>query len=499
MRFFSFLSLLLFLVFSLSGCMVGPHFQQPPAPKTNTYTQLPTPTHTQSSPGTQAQHFVYGQDIPEEWWTLFHSPALNELIRTGLANSPTLAAARATLKQAEETLRAQIGSTMFPEVSAQLGAERTRSSGAALGLNSPPSIFNLYNTSVNVSYTLDVFGGLRRQIQVLAAQVDYQRYELRAARLTLTANIVTSAINIASLEAQIAATQALIKAEEEQLKVIKEQLGLGGVSETNVLTQATQVAQTRALLPPLEQNLAVAQHALAVLVGSFPSAMAALKLDLNTLSLPQNLPVSLPSVLVRQRPDIGASEALFKAACAQVGVATANLFPQITLNGAYGWQNDALNQLISSSNQAWSLGGQLLQPIFNAGALRATQKAAIANYEATGAQYRQTVLQAFQNVADTLRALENDALALQAQTLAEAAAWKTLKITEEQLKLGGVSYLDLLTAEEQYQQAKIARIQAKAARYADSAALFQAMGGGWWNQGMLPAPSFYCEGHACKS
>lgn len=494
MRIPSFLLTLIIMAFSavLTGCpMVGPDFQKPAAPTTERYVQLPSPTQTVSSPlaGTAgyAQRFNYGQDIPAEWWTLFHSESLNELIQAGLKNSPNLAAAKATLRQAAETLRAELGS-LYPAVSANLSAERMQLSGASQGTNSS-STFNLYNANVSVSYIFDVFGGVRRQIESLAAQMDYQSFELEAAYLSLTSNITTTVINIASLQAQIQATHELIKAEEEQLIIIKRQLGLGGVSGTNVLTQETQVAQTRALLPPLEQNLAQSRHALAVLVGEFPSQMKLPYFDLNKLRLPGQLPVSLPSSLVRQRPDIRASEALLKSASAQVGVATANLYPQITLTAAYGWSGLTLDGLFSPSNVAWNLGPQLVQPIFQGGSLQATRRASIAAFEAAQAQYRQTVLQAFQNVADTLRALQNDARTLQAQSQAELAAKNTMIITQKQLGLGGVSYLNLLTAEQQYQQTKISRIQAEAARYADTAALFQALGGGWWNRQVLPPPT----------
>jgi len=423
-----------------------------------------------------------GEDIPSEWWTLFHSDALNALICQGLANSPNLVAAQATLSAAEENLRAQIGSTMLPSISEQLDAERERFNGATLSRANRAATFNVYTANTNISYTLDVFGGERRQIEALEAQVDYEHFELEAAYLTLTSNIVTSAINVASLQAQIDATQKLIQAQEQTLEIVNQQFQLGGASEADVLTQTSQLAQTRATLPPLEQSLAQAKDALAVLVGAFPSNIQIPNINLDQLTLPGELPVSLPCALVRQRPDIRAQEALAHAAMAQIGVATANLYPQITITGSEGWTANSLANFFSLPNNIWNYTGQLVQPLFEGGSLRAKRRAAIDTFHQVAAQYKQTVLQAFQNVADTLQALQNDAIALQAQQEAESSAHSSLILLQKQYQLGGVSYLSLLTAERTYEQARISYIQAQAARYSDTAALFQALGGGWWNR-----------------
>jgi len=472
----------------LAGCMVGPDFHSPASPKTNTYTGSPLPAKTvgtkTASDGEKSQHFylVSGQEIPAAWWSLYHSDALNALICIGLANSPNLAAAQASLRQAEETFNAQIGTSLYPSVGVQLTGERQRLSSAGFGGDFASTTFNTYNASVNVSYTLDFFGAARRQIESLGAQIDYQNFLLEASYLTLTSNIVTTAVTIASLKAQIQATQQIIQSETDQLAIVKKQFNLGGASGSDVYSQETQLGQTRASLPPLEQSLAQNLHALSVLVGALPNENKYPELTLSQLHLPKNLPVSLPSSLVRQRPDIRASEALLHAASAQVGVATANLYPQITLTGAYGYENQTIANIFTAHNIAWNYGASLLQPIFNGGALRAKKRAAVAGLEQAAAQYRQTVLQAFQNVADTLRALQNDAKALKAEKEAEIAAKKTLTMTQEQFKLGGVSFLSLLIAQRQYQQTRIDLIKAQAARYADTAALFQALGGGWWNR-----------------
>jgi len=467
--------------------MVGPDFHSPVLPVTQTYTKtaLPKKITGLSTAGNagKTQYFIDNQDIPAEWWALYHSAALNQLITTGLANSPNFAAAKATLLQAKENLNAQTGTLLFPSINALANGQRQKFSGATIGNDVPSSIFNLYNVGINVSYTFDIFGGSRRQLEASLAQVDFRYYQLQAAYLTLTANIVTTAITVASLEAQIKAMHQLIQAEKNQLAINTQQFKLGGVSEANVFSQQTQLEQTIALLPPLEQNLSQAQNALAVLVGSLPSESQLPTINLDQLNLPTRLPVSLPSQLVRQRPDIQAAEALLHQANAQLGVATSNLFPQITLNTTnYGWSSSAPNTLFNPATLTWSIGGQILQPIFQGGALRAQKRAAMAAYEQVWAQYRQTVLQAFKNVADSLRALESDAKELKAQKRAETAAYATLRLTKAQYRLGGVDYLSVLTAEQQYQQSLVNRIQAQASRYADTAALFQALGGGWWHR-----------------
>jgi NodT family efflux transporter outer membrane factor (OMF) lipoprotein len=478
---------ILFLATLLVGCMVGPDFYSPKAPSVTTYTAAPLPKKTVSAVAAgkagRSQSFLVGKDLSAEWWSLFRSPSLNRLVARGLAHNPTLASAYAVLHQAQENYYAQIGNTLFPAFNAQLSGQRQRFSGASFGGSVASSVFNLFNAIVSVSYVLDAFGGARRQIEALGAQVDYQQFELIAAYLSLTANTITTAVTLAALQEQIEATQALLHAEEEQLAIMSKQFVLGGLSRDNVLLQETLVAQTRATLPPLEKSKAQNRHALSTLVGAYPNGSLP-DIRLSTLSLPHSLPVSLPARLVRQRPDVRAAEALLHVASAQVGVATANLIPQITLSGNGGWQGTvpAPATLFQSTNQVWSIAAQLTQPLFHGGALLAQRRAAIAAYDQALAQYRQTVLQALQNVADSLRALETDARALQAQTAAEVAAHHVLGLTQKQYRLGGVSYLTLLNAQQQYQQTVISRIQAQAARYNDTVALFQALGGGWWHQ-----------------
>lgn len=470
----------------LAGCMVGPDFHKPAAPKAQAYNQHPLPKKTANTTGAGnagiAQVYARGRDIPADWWRIFHSSAINQLVNTGIKNSPTMTSAQAALTQAQETLYAQIGNTMVPAFDLGLSGERQRFPGASFpGNEIPSSIFNTFSAAMNVSYTLDIFGGLRREIEALQAQVDYQQFELLATYLSLTSNIVASAINVASFEAQIKATVALIAAEEGQLKIIKQQYQLGGVADTNVLSQQTLVNQARATLPPLQKSLSQSKHALAVLIGDTPNTRMP-NINLDKLRLPKDIPVSLPSQLVNQRPDVRASEALLHAASAQVGVATANLFPQFTITGGYGWSATQIPNLFGNNTKTWNLIGQLTQPVFHGGALLAQRRAAIAAYQQAGAQYKQTVLQAFQNVADTLRALDTDARSFRDQKSAERAAHENAIITAAQYRVGGVSYADLLLAQQNYQQTRISSIQAQALRYSDTVALYQALGGGWWNR-----------------
>lgn len=465
--------------------MVGPNFHSPARPKVDRFNEVPLPKKTAKTSSIKdagkSQVYVYGKDVSSEWWYLFRSPTLNKLIDRGIANSPTITAAYAALRQAQENFNAQVGTTAFPTFNAQLGGERELFPGASLGGNFPNSLFNLFNAGVNVSYTLDVFGGLRRQIEALGAQVDYQQFELIAAYVTLTSNIVTTTVTIASLQEQIQSTRDLIVSQRQQLRILRDQFQLGGIAQGSVLTQETLVGQTLALLPPLEKSLSQNRHTLAVLVGAYPDEVLP-EVSLNSLHLPTKIPVTVPSNLVRQRPDIRASEALLHAASAQIGVATANLFPQFALSASYGWQALTPSTLFGTTTNTWNIQAQITQPLFQGGALLAKRRAAIAAYDQAFAQYKQTVLQGFQNVADALRALETDARALQATRQAELAALGALNLATNQYKLGGASYLTLLIAQQQYKQTVISRIQAQAARYTDTAALFQALGGGWWNK-----------------
>jgi NodT family efflux transporter outer membrane factor (OMF) lipoprotein len=462
----------------LLGCTVGPDFKAPEPPKATSYTMTPTPQQTVGIKGQEnkTQKFLFTDNIRRQWWTLFECEPLNQLILQGLQNSPTLQAAQASVRQAEENLKGGIGS-FFPTVDAQLSASRQKEPKASSGLNTPPPAFNLFNTSLNVSYSPDIFGILRHQVEALEAQVDYQQFELEAAYLTLTSNIVTTAIQEASLRAQIDVTKELIVSQEKQLQIIKQQLQFGAVSETVILAQEVLIGQTKATLPPLESSLAQTRHALATLVGSLPSEANLPYFRLEDIHLPTELPITLPSHLVQNRPDIKAAEALLQQANAQIGIAKANMFPQLTLTGSIGDIANQPHNLFASSSNVWTIASQLLQPIFRGGALIAKENVSIAAYEQAFASYRQTVLKSFQQVADVLQALVEDAKTHKTLEAAEKAAHKSLKISQKQYQLGAVSFLTLLNAERQYQQTQIGRIKAEATRYADTAALFQALGG----------------------
>jgi NodT family efflux transporter outer membrane factor (OMF) lipoprotein len=462
----------------LAGCAAGPDFRRPEPPAVRTYTSTALPAQTVSTPGTLggAQRFVAQAPIGAAWWQQFQSPKLNALIERGLQASPTLAAARASLRQAEQTYAAQAGSTLLPQANGQLGAQRERMTPAQQGQTGPGRTFTLYNASVGVSYNLDLAGGTRRALEALAAQTDYQRYQLDGARLTLVANIVTTAVAESQLTAQIAASERILAAQTEQVVLTRRRLALGNASELDVASLQTQVEQTRAGIVPLRNRLEQTRHLLAILVGQPPGGAALPGFTLADFALPADLPVQVPSGLVRRRPDIQASEALLHVATAQYGVAVSRLLPQLTLTGNVGSQALTTAALFGPGSLVWGVAGQLAQPLFNAG-LRPAARAAKAGLDAAAANYRQTVLLALRNVADALRALDNDAEALQAQQAADAWAQRSLDMVRQQYRLGAATYLQLLIAQQQAQQTRIGLIAAQAQRLADTAALYQAMGG----------------------
>jgi NodT family efflux transporter outer membrane factor (OMF) lipoprotein len=467
----------------LSACAVGPDFKVPAAPVGAGYTPETQPAATAPSEvtGGASQKFEVGRDIPGEWWTVFHSKELDDLIGQALQANPSLQAAQAALWQAKENLYAQRGK-LLPTLDANGSATREQFSPAEFGGTGAPFIFNLLQTTVNVSYAPDVFGGQRRQVEAQAALADYQRFELEATYLTLTANVVTAAVAEASLRGQIAATRDIIKVETDQLDVVRQQFNLGAATRTDVLTQESEVATTQATLPPLQKQLEQELHTLLALIGRFPNDRRRDHLTLASLRLPTDLPLSLPSQLVEQRPDVRAAEAQLHQASAQVGVAIAARLPQFTLTGDYGAAGPALASLFSPSTIIWTIAASGTQPIFHGFTLLHQERAAKAAYDMVEAQYRSTVLGAFQNVADALRALQLDAATLKAQYAALRAASATLDLARGQYRLGAIAYLTLLNSQRSYAQARLAVVQAQAARFSDTAALFQALGGGWWNR-----------------
>jgi NodT family efflux transporter outer membrane factor (OMF) lipoprotein len=468
----------------LFGCAVGPDFRPPQPTATSTYVSGEQPVETTGSrgPGGNPQRFDPGMEIPAKWWSLFQSASLDRLVGLALEGSPTLAQARSRLKQAQEDLNARTGALLFPSVDADLSATRQQLDLAAMGVtevpNPPP--FALYYASVSVFYTLDLFGGNRRTLEGLKAKVDYERFELEAARLTLAANVVNACIRQASLRAQIAFLESLLEAQSRQLAIIEERCRAGGVSVLDVQNQSLLLNQTRASLPPLEEQLSQVNHQLAVYLGREPAEARVDDFELDDLYLPESLPLSLPSSLARQRPDIRAAEALWHQACANVGVATANLFPQITLSGSFGTQGINAGDMVNWTN-VWSIAANLMQPVFHGGELWAKRRSAVAAYDEAAANYRQTVLQGLQEVADTLRALETDARKLKARADAVEHARNGYEIARRQYEVGGISHLALLDLQRQLLQAENDRVQAQADRYADTTALLHALGGGWWH------------------
>ena len=472
---------LLALIMTLTGCAVGPDFKQPDAPSVQGYTKEPLQTRTVSveTTGGTEQQFVAGLDIPAQWWTLFQSAPLNTVIAQALKASPDLQSAQAALRAAEEQVAAQRGS-FFPSVDASFTP--TRQKVPTTPIQSETPVFNLHTAQLNVSYNVDVFGGNRRQVENLQAQAAQQRFQLEAAYLTLTSNVVAAAVQEASLRAQIGATEDVIRMQTRLLDLLQRQYKLGDVALADVSIQNAALAQTQATLPPLQNALSQQRDRLTALAGRFPSDELDEKFVLSQLSLPQQLPVSLPSNLVRQRPDVRAAEEQLHAASAAVGVATANMLPQITLSANIGSSASQLGNLFTGGTGFWGLAGGLTQPLFAGGALLHKKRASEALFEQAAAQYRSTVILAFQNVADSLRALQYDAQTLKAQLAAERAAAQSLEISRKSVQLGATSPQTLLAAQLIYQQAIINLAQAQAARFADTAALFQALGGGWWNR-----------------
>jgi NodT family efflux transporter outer membrane factor (OMF) lipoprotein len=473
-----------------SSCAVGPDFEHPAAPEVAGYTSGPLAQQTASADveGGGAQRFVQGLDIPGQWWTLFHSEALNALVEQALKNNPTLPAAEAALRQAWENVYAEQGA-FFPAAVVSYSPSRNKTATGVTftaGSTGPP-FFALHTAQVVVTYAPDVFGGTRRALESLVATADFQRFQLEAAYLTLTSNVVAAAVQEASLRGQIAATEEIIKIQTGSLDILQKQLALGQVAGADVAAVEATLAQAQATLPPLQKQLAVQRDLLTALIGRLPSQEPAEKFELASLQLPQDLPVSLPSNLVEQRPDIQSAEAQLHAASAAIGVAVAAQLPQFTLTGNAGTTANQISQLFTTPGTAfWSLAGNVGQTVFDAGTLLHKKRAADAAFDEAAEMYRSTVIAAFQNVADSLRAILSDADTLKATHAAERAAFKSLEIARLQLQLGAIGYLGLLTAENTYDTALLALVQAQAARYADTAALFQALGGGWWNRTDTP-------------
>ena len=470
----------------LAGCAVGPDFHKPQPPSAEAYSLKPlSATSATELAGGEAQRFVAGLDIPGEWWTVFHCRPLDDLIERSLARNPDVKAAQAALAAAREIVLAQRGAYL-PAVDGSLSASRQKTSDVISPTPSAGELnFTLYTPQLSVSYVPDVFGLNRRMVEAATARAEQARFALAASHITLSSNIAAAAVQEASLRAQIAATRELIRVGTDTLRVLRNQYEKGYASRLDVAAQESQLAALSATLPPLEKQLDAQRHLLTALSGALPDRELPESFELSALELPQELPLSLPSRLVEQRPDVRQAEENLHAASAQIGIAVANRLPNITLTASAGSMALSAGQIFGSGTSTWDLGAAVTQPIYRGGALLHQERAARAAYSQAAEQYRSTVLAAFQSVADTLSALQHDADTLKAAATAEQAAGVTLELTKKQWQSGYAGYLALLNAEQAYQQALLNRVQAQASRYADTVALFQALGGGWWHEDNL--------------
>jgi NodT family efflux transporter outer membrane factor (OMF) lipoprotein len=490
---------------AVCSCAVGPHYHNPEAPVGAGYAPEPLPETTSSTEarGDEAQHYIAGRDIPFEWWELFQSPALNSLIEKAFKANPNISAAQAALRQAQELLKAQQG-FFFPAVGATFQAERHKVSGntnssqtigvQGSGLNllpkteslnsfphNQPSYYSFYTAELTVGFVPDVLGGNRRQVESLAAQAESQRFALEATYITLASNVVAAAIQEASLRAQIRATQGIISADEKSLQILRDQFRLGFAMRIDVAAQEAALAQVRTALPPLQKQLEKSRDLIRVLAGGWPSDMDE-PFELDHLRLPPELPLSLPAKIIEQRPDVRAAEAQLHAASAQVGVTVAAMLPQFSITGDFGGNATKIRQIFSAGGPFWSLYGGVSQPVFQGGTLLHQERAVRQALKQALAEYQSTVIAGYQNVADTLHMSAADADAFAADVEAEESAKLGYELTRRQQEIGYVDTLTMLSAEAAYQQTLLTRVQAQAVRYGDTVALFQALGGGWWNR-----------------
>lgn len=474
----------------ISGCMVGPDFSRPQAPTLQHYSADPLQRTVAASDQTElaagaAQQLDHVLPVSARWWQSFDSATLNQLVAEAFRANPDLAAAQAALREASENMQAAHGA-LIPSISGGLDSKRQHSSSSGSSSSNGGRVYNTFNASVDVSYELDVFGGNRRAYEALQASHEYQQFELEASYLSLASNVVNAAISEASYREQIATTKDIIQLQQQLLDILQTQFEFGSISQADVESQVASIAATQASLPPLQKSLALLRNQLAVYLGKAPSELSMDPITLDQLTLPQQLPLSLPSDLVAQRPDIRASAALMHQAAAEVGVATANQLPQFGITGSYGSEGNTFAELFSPGTLVWNLASSITQSIFDGGIKRHQTRASEAAYDQAQASYRSVVLSAFQDVANVLDALNYDAQTLRARVIAEEAATRSEKIADEQYKAGGTSYSTLLDAQKTLLNARLLRVQAQAARLTDTVALYQALGGGWWNRSGTP-------------
>ncbi len=464
----------------LAGCKLGPDFTAPAAPETQRYTEDGVPETAIADAKEQAQRFAIGKKISGDWWQLFRSPRLNDVLDQAIGGNQTLVAARATLAQSQESV-AQASGVFYPQLDLNGGVSRQRVSFAPVGQRVKGPITNLFTIGPTVSYALDPFGGNQRRVEKQQALSQFQDYQLDAAYLTLTGNAAQLAFNIASARAQIKAVESIIRDDEKNLGLVESELKAGEATQLDVQSARSQLAADRTLLPPLRQQLSVARHALSILVGRLPGDWVPPDFDLDEFTLPEELPVSLPSEIVRQRPDILASEAQLHAASAAIGVATAQLYPNINLSASFTQEALSTATLFNPASSVFSIGAQLLAPIFHGGALEAQKRAAVDAYDGALANYKQTVLTSFGQVADVMQALAHDGQLLEEQRRALESAETSLQLTRTTYQYGNVGVLQVLDAQRLAEQARLGYVRAKVQRYVDTVQLFTAMGGGWWD------------------
>jgi NodT family efflux transporter outer membrane factor (OMF) lipoprotein len=484
----------------LTGACVGPNFHPPAAPKDAGYTVTDLPAQTASSPGVaggEVQHLSVAGDIGWQWWSLFQSPQLNALVEQAFAHNPSIQNAQAALRQAQELVAAQKG-YFFPAIALDYNFERQKVPGNTASSSAPgvqgngqvivpsgpaqPLTYNFHTAEATVSYNPDVFGSNRRQVESLQAQSDSQRFNLEAAYMTLASNVVAAAVQEASVRDQLDAVHAILNANRKSLDILQRQLKDGYVMRADVAAQEALVAQAEALVAPLEKQLEQTRDLIRALVGKLPNQDVGDAFKFADLQLPRELPLTVPSKLIEQRPDVRAAQALLHGATADVGVAEAARQPQFAITGAIGGGATVFSDMFGPGGSFWNVILGVTQPLIDGGVLRHRQRAAEQALIQAATQYQSTVLGAYQNVADTLHAIYSDADGLAAAVKTETATKVQLDIARRQLTAGQVNQLFLLQAEEAYQQAVVNRIQAQAARFGDSAALFMALGGGWWSR-----------------
>lgn len=486
------LCLLVVAFIMVSGCTVGPDFKRPEPPENASYTVdgLPQKTVQIDTPGGRVQVFKRVRQVRSDWYHLFHSQALNQLIKKALANNPSIKAGRQRLKAARANLKAVKGG-LYPQINAGVGVSRQRKSGIQFGINNPlfTNVFNLYQGRISVGYHLDVFGGLRRRIEKKTAQLHFRQYQLLGTYLRLINNVVATSLAEAGINATIDAVKKIIEAQQGTLALLRKKAKYGAADRSQILQAKAQLAAIKARLPGLMKQRAIARNRLAVLTGQSPGEFQDPNFQLSELTLPQKLPVTLPSQLIRQRPDILAAQSLLHAASANIGLATAQLLPDFTLSASYARAALQPSALVEPLAALWSFGAALMAPLFHGGALRAHRQAAVNLYKAAAAEYRRTVLNALREVANSLASIQLDARGFRARVKAKEAAKRSLALARDRYRMGAIGYLALYTAQEQYQRALIAYIQARLQRFEDTVALFRSLGGGWWRPEQLQSAS----------